>query len=331
MIELSRTQDEEVGDGTTSVIILGVLSRLVYTPLHDCLCRSRENGAHFHAAKATPCLRKTGTRNKNLLLFAAGEMLHMAEPFLARNVHPTVIVRGYVKALEDAIKIVDDLSFPIDVNDRSQMLKIVNSCIGTKFTNQFGNLMAVRLAHEPHMWTHMLDIKTWLICYVQATPATLNAQPSVLSGLTLSCSANFVPCLNVFSICSALNTLPAFIPLNNHIAQSDTGKFEPQLFKIMCCVCSCTEAVTVLLPMQELSLDAVTTVMAETGNGQREIDIKKYVKIEKIPGGAIEDCRSGMPAAERTPTCRTPSNSSLTKLLPSRKPCGPAGRSQPKR
>jgi len=27
MIELSRTQDEEVGDGTTSVIILGKLSR----------------------------------------------------------------------------------------------------------------------------------------------------------------------------------------------------------------------------------------------------------------------------------------------------------------
>ena len=77
------------------------------------------------------------------LLAAAGEMLHMAEPFLERNVHPTVIVRGYVKALEDAIKIVDDLSFPIDTNDKGQMLKIVNSSIGTKFTNQFGNLMAV--------------------------------------------------------------------------------------------------------------------------------------------------------------------------------------------
>ncbi|KAL0029930.1 hypothetical protein WJX77_008153 [Trebouxia sp. C0004] len=135
MIELSRTQDEEVGDGTTSVIIL------------------------------------------------AGEMLHMAEPFLEKNVHPTVIVRGYVRALEDAIKIVDELSFPIDTNDKAQMLKIVNSCIGTKFTNQFGNLMA------------------------------------------------------------------------------------------------------------ELALDAVTTVMAEATTGQREIDIKKYVKIEKIPGGAIEDCR----------------------------------------
>lgn len=79
----------------------------------------------------------------SLLWHAAGEMLHMAEPFLEKNVHPTVIVRGYVKALEDAIRIVDELSFPIDVNDRSQMLKIVNSCIGTKFTNQFGDLMAV--------------------------------------------------------------------------------------------------------------------------------------------------------------------------------------------
>ena len=72
-------------------------------------------------------------------------MLHMAEPFLEKNVHPTVTVRGYVKALEDAIKIVDDLSFPIDTNDKAQMLKIVNSCIGTKFTNQFGDLMAVSL------------------------------------------------------------------------------------------------------------------------------------------------------------------------------------------
>lgn len=34
MIELSRTQDEEVGDGTTSVVILGKMPR--YT-LNDCL------------------------------------------------------------------------------------------------------------------------------------------------------------------------------------------------------------------------------------------------------------------------------------------------------
>lgn len=41
---------------------------------------------------------------------------------------------------------------------------------------------------------------------------------------------------------------------------------------------------------QELALDAVRCVTVDV-HGQREIDIKKYAKIEKVPGGAIEDCR----------------------------------------
>ncbi|PNH02755.1 T-complex protein 1 subunit gamma, partial [Tetrabaena socialis] len=135
MIQLSRTQDEEVGDGTTSVIIL------------------------------------------------AGEMLHMAEPFLEKNIHPTVIVRGFARALEDSLKIIDQLAFAIEVDNREQMMNVVNSCIGTKFTHRFGNLMA------------------------------------------------------------------------------------------------------------ELALDAVRTVTIEHGDGSKEIDIKNYAKVEKIPGGTIEDCR----------------------------------------
>ena len=38
-------------------------------------------------------------------------------------------------------------------------------------------------------------------------------------------------------------------------------------------------------------MDAVQTVAADLGNGQQEIDIKNYAKVEKIPGRAIEDCR----------------------------------------
>ena len=53
MIELSRAQDEEVGDGTTSVIIL------------------------------------------------AGEVLTAVEGFLERDIHPTIIVGAYFKALDD--------------------------------------------------------------------------------------------------------------------------------------------------------------------------------------------------------------------------------------
>lgn len=38
----------------------------------------------------------------------------------------------------------------------------------------------------------------------------------------------------------------------------------------------------------QIALDAVNTVMLEE-NGRKEIDIKRYAKVEKIPGGTIED------------------------------------------
>lgn len=56
-----------------------------------------------------------------------------------------------------AAQIVDEMAFPIDTANREQMLKILNSCIGTKYTARFGSLMAVRdasncrtLQHLPH-------------------------------------------------------------------------------------------------------------------------------------------------------------------------------------
>ncbi|KAF7109549.1 hypothetical protein CFC21_109791 [Triticum aestivum] len=140
MIELSRTQDEEVGDGTTSVIVL------------------------------------------------AGEMLHVAETFIEKNYHPTVICRAYSRALEDAIAVLDKIAMPVDVNDLGMyhdvgeaMLGLVKSSIGTKFTGQFGDLIA------------------------------------------------------------------------------------------------------------DLAIDATTTAGVDLGQGMREVDIKKYIKVEKIPGGQLED------------------------------------------
>lgn len=61
MIELARAQDEEVGDGTTSVIIL------------------------------------------------AGEIMTAVEGFLEREIHPTVIVNAYFKALEEIVRITESL------------------------------------------------------------------------------------------------------------------------------------------------------------------------------------------------------------------------------
>merc|ERR1711876_130610 len=36
-------------------------------------------------------------------------------------------------------------------------------------------------------------------------------------------------------------------------------------------------------------MDAVKTVTIESSGGKREIDIKRYAKVEKLPGGTIED------------------------------------------
>ncbi|XP_039038912.1 T-complex protein 1 subunit gamma-like isoform X1 [Hibiscus syriacus] len=69
-------------------------------------------------------------------VFLAGEMLHVAEAFIEKNYHPTVICRAYNKALEDAIDVLDKIAMSIDVKDRSTVLGLVKSCIGTKFTSQ---------------------------------------------------------------------------------------------------------------------------------------------------------------------------------------------------
>lgn len=93
MIELSRAQDEEVGDGTTSVIIL------------------------------------------------SGEILAVAEPLLERNIHPTVIVSGYMKALQSALDTCNRICRTIDINNTNEMREVVNAAIGTKFSSRWGGMM----------------------------------------------------------------------------------------------------------------------------------------------------------------------------------------------
>ncbi|KAF2805373.1 t-complex protein-like protein 1 gamma subunit [Mytilinidion resinicola] len=93
MIELSRTQDEEVGDGTTTVIIL------------------------------------------------AGEMLAQALPQLERNIHPVVIIQAYKRALADALKIIEEISIPVNIDDDKAMTALISASIGTKFVSRWSDLM----------------------------------------------------------------------------------------------------------------------------------------------------------------------------------------------
>uniref|UniRef100_A0A4D5R9L5 T-complex protein 1 subunit gamma n=1 Tax=Scolopendra viridis TaxID=118503 RepID=A0A4D5R9L5_SCOVI len=143
MIEISRTQDEEVGDGTTSVIIL------------------------------------------------AGEILSVAEPFLQQQIHPTVIISAYRQALEDIITILQDqISIPVNVNDPEQMLKIVKSCIGTKFISKWSD-MACKIALDSVSTVFVeengrkeIDIKRY--AKVEKIPGGMIEESCVLKGVMLN-------------------------------------------------------------------------------------------------------------------------------------------------
>lgn len=145
MLELCRAQDEEVGDGTTSVIIL------------------------------------------------AGEILASMAPFLERRVHPVIIIAALKQALEDALKVVEEISTPVDITSDEQVMPLVRSCIGTKMADAWSELICG------------IAIKAIRTVYIEGS------------------------------------------------APGATAKGEPQQ--------------------------------------RREVDIKQYAKVEKIPGGEIEECQ----------------------------------------
>lgn len=65
-----------------------------------------------------------------------------ARPFIEKNIHPTEIVNGYFRALEDAVAILDEISQEINVDDKAEVMKALQSCIGTKFAFRWGTLIS---------------------------------------------------------------------------------------------------------------------------------------------------------------------------------------------
>lgn len=64
-----------------------------------------------------------------------------ARPFVERGIHPTIIVGAYFRALEEAVKIVENLAIKIDLNNDDDINKALVSCIGTKFASRWGKLI----------------------------------------------------------------------------------------------------------------------------------------------------------------------------------------------
>ncbi len=87
LVEVSKATDNEVGDGTTSAVIL------------------------------------------------AGALLEKAEELISKDVHPTVVVDGYMKALEKAQQVLESIAVKVDPTSREDLLKIATTSMMTKLVS----------------------------------------------------------------------------------------------------------------------------------------------------------------------------------------------------
>tara|TARA_Y100000310_G_C20696153_1_gene825912 strand:+ start:4090 stop:5721 length:1632 start_codon:yes stop_codon:yes gene_type:complete len=84
IVEVAKTQEEEVGDGTTTAVVL------------------------------------------------AGEFLKNAEDLMEKNIHPTVISKGYRLAAEKSQEILNEIAEPINMNDKSLLKNIATTAMTGK-------------------------------------------------------------------------------------------------------------------------------------------------------------------------------------------------------
>lgn len=94
LVELSKAQDIEAGDGTTSVVVL------------------------------------------------CGALLKAVEDLLNRGIHPTQISENFQAAAKMAEKILDNMSIPIDINDRVTLIKAAITSLNSKVISQNSQLLA---------------------------------------------------------------------------------------------------------------------------------------------------------------------------------------------
>ncbi|PWV37695.1 MAG: thermosome subunit, partial [Desulfurococcaceae archaeon] len=95
LVETAKAVDAEVGDGTTSVVVL------------------------------------------------ASSLLEKAERLLDQNIHPTIIIEGYKKAMEHALNILDEVSMKVPIADietpegfsksKEELKKVLNSILASKY------------------------------------------------------------------------------------------------------------------------------------------------------------------------------------------------------
>lgn len=84
VVEVAKTQDDEVGDGTTTAVIL------------------------------------------------SGELLKKADELLDENIHPSIIISGFQKASDVAMKTLEKIALDVDLDDTETLMKLATTSMRSK-------------------------------------------------------------------------------------------------------------------------------------------------------------------------------------------------------
>jgi thermosome len=74
---------------------------------------------------------EAGDGTKTAVIFS-GELIKEAEKLLDMNIHPTIIIEGYKKALNKAIEAIEKVAEPIDINDVEKLKLVAMTSLNSK-------------------------------------------------------------------------------------------------------------------------------------------------------------------------------------------------------
>ena len=106
---------------------------------------------------------------------------------MERDIHPTVIVGAYFRALDEIVKLTETFGETIDINSTHDLQKIVRSCIGTKFSSKWGDLIvdlavkSVKTVYRREGEFVEIDVKRY--AKIEKIPGGLLEECEVLDGV----------------------------------------------------------------------------------------------------------------------------------------------------
>jgi len=72
----------------------------------------------------------------------AGSLLGAAEKMLGKGIHPTIIAESFAKAAKKVVEYLEELSTPVDLNDRESLLRAASTSLNSKIVSQYSSILA---------------------------------------------------------------------------------------------------------------------------------------------------------------------------------------------